>query len=262
MQFTYDRPELANKVILRRHSSTGMWEVCSPNKNSHPKNITENCSESLTLDCDSEVSVCADHAQEQHHSDLQTRGRHKLWVANRVETEKDSGVLNLANTANPSIRRRSPRSLQSPKQDQFLNSRTHKAVNKEKSINPQHVSMLEVTSNDGVCVVKRSLISKQKSIDKDFKSPRLCLSPALPCTYKISKSHYSSDNVRPNELLDCSTNKLQSDDCIGSRTRQRVTAEVQSNNQMNSTVTFVHSNESSSTISHKYPTRHKMTGQP
>lgn len=32
LMLTYDRPEMANKVILRRRPSTGTWEVCSQNQ--------------------------------------------------------------------------------------------------------------------------------------------------------------------------------------------------------------------------------------
>ena len=71
---TYDRPEMANKVTLRRRSSTGMWEVCSPGRSSgenverSPKTVAVGSdSQSHT---DSGDSRCSSKRTDAHYSEV------------------------------------------------------------------------------------------------------------------------------------------------------------------------------------------------
>ena len=251
MLLTYDRPELANKVILRRHSSTGMWEVCSPSKTTEPRKTSEiDCADVINSH-GSDISIDERLLQEQHPIDPQTRGTLSSFATNKIQSEKDCGVLSIIKSAEVAVKRRSPRSV---------HLSIHN-VDKKKPVDLDYVPLLEKTDSDGVGIVKHSSNSKRKSIDIDFKSPRLCLSPTLPYTYKFSRSQLSCDTIGSNDL-DTSSHKHETDGFIGSRTRHRVSTEAQSNNQIHCTVSSpIHFNESSSTTSHKYPTRHKMSGQ-
>lgn len=261
---TYDRPELANKVILRRHSSTGMWEVCSPNKNSQPNKLTN----LVVADSHNrEVSTYKEQVREPHHIDSQSKRRYSSQMADGVKSESDCGMLSIVSSNKQKVKRRSPRSLHLGNQDvdHLKEQQNPKAAWRKKNMDPDYMPLPRRTSSGGSSAVKTSPCSKRRSIDRDLKSPRLCLSPTLPYTCKLPKSQSSGDTVGTNHI-EISNSKFQNDDCIGSRTRQRITAQVQSKNQIvttsGSTISSPsHSSESSPTVSHKYPTRHKMTGQ-
>lgn len=233
MLLTYDRPELANKVILRRHSSTGMWEVCSPNKISQKGRRTENSSISTGDSVYDQVSTHEQITQEPVSVSSLSKERH---TGSTAVLEEDCAK---PSSYEQPMTLRSPRSIHVRNQEMLVEQETSKDVD--------FVMKLGHLSNVGVS-------TKLKHIERELKSPRICLSPAIPCTYRFPRSQSSSDI----EQIEC---KPESDDCIGSRTRQRVTAQVPSNNHIHSnSQTLVHSNENSPAITHKYPTRHKMTG--
>ena len=223
MLLTYDRPEASNKVILRRHSSTGMWEVCSPSKISAMDRRTE--SNSIE---DSQASACED--QEQHVKGLIRERR----TGNTTMLEEHF------------IKQISPRTVHIHNQEMLVEEETHTTSNIGKDID----TMKFEHGNGGSS-------GKLKRIERELKSPRICLSPAIPYTCKFPRSQSSCDVVESNEL----EHKAEVDSCIGSRTRQRATTQVPSNNHIHySSQSPVHSSENSPAITHKYPTRHKMTG--
>ena len=243
---TYDRPELANKVILRRHSSTGMWEVCSPSTSSK---MTEMGRVSVPHVHDSEASFGEEHPQEIHAQPL-TSNPH---VADKSNFENDCETLKCGRCTEQHVKRRSPRSLPLFNKDHLPEQLIPKAANRKKIMDPDYVPLFERTGSGGV--------SKQRNIDRDLKSPRLCLSPALPYTCIFARSQPNRSIVGSNQLY-TSAAELENDGCIGSRTRQRATNQAWSKNQNHSPSSSpVYSSESSPSAKHKYPTRRKTAGQ-
>ena len=256
---SYDRPELANKVILRRHSSTGMWEVCSPSKNNQRSNKTKiavNVTDTDSLD--NEGSHSKEQAQEPHLINLQSRGEHSPHEADIVKSEKAYGMPNVVSSNDQTLMERSPRSLQFHSHIVHLTEHQCHKPAKEKNLEPDYHLLFERATNDVGSSIKCSPNSKRKTIDRDFKSPRMCLSPALANTHLFPRSQSSDDIVSSNQLLETSTSKPQSD-CIGFRTRQRAKTQVLTSSS--SSIDSPPQSHEGSTISHKYPTRHKMTGQ-
>lgn len=236
---SYDRPELANKVILRRHSSTGMWEVCSPSKNNQCSNEMKiSVSVTDTDSNDSEGSHGKEQVQEPHITNLQSQGSH-----NSLEGDKAKpGILNFGNFNDETLERSSR--LQ----------QCHKPAI-EKNLESNYQLLLEGATSDGGSPVNCSPTSRQKSLDRDLKPPQVCLSPALACTFP-PKIQSKVDHMSSNQIVESSTSKPQSD-CIGFRTRQRAKSQVLTTT--NSSVSSP--SDKVSTVSHKYPTRHKVTGQ-
>lgn len=204
--------------------------------------------------CDSGASVRKEHPQDVDPQSLTNSSN----VPNRLEYENDYVILKAVNSDEQPLKQRSPRSLPLSSKDCLPDKQTREAANIKKLMDPNYAPWLERASSVDVSAVKFSPCSKQRSFDRDLKSPRLCLSPALPYT---CKSQHNCVVVGSNQLH-TSISEVQIDDCIGSRTRQRATAQTKSKTRSHSIVSSpVHYGDSSPTIRHKYPTRHKTTGQ-
>lgn len=201
--------------------------------------------------------VIKEHSQDNDHQSLTNSSR----VANRLESENDSVILEAASSVIQPLKRRSPRSLLLSDNDLLPDERAHEAANKKKYMDPDYVPLLERASSGGVSAMKKvSPNSKRKSLDRDLKAPCLCLSPAVPYTCKFPKSQPNCIMVQSNQLH-TSISEVQIADRIQSKTQQHVTAQVQPKTRSHSTVSSpVHSSDSSPIIRHKYPTRHKTTG--
>ena len=243
---SYDRPELANKVILRRHSSTGMWEVCSPSKNSQCSNemkISVSVTDADSID--SEGSHSREQVQESHLTNLQSQGNHNSLEDDKAKPGEAYGLPSVGNFDDETLKARSPRLQQ-----------CHKSAI-EKNLESDYHLLLEGATSDGGSPINCSPTSRRKSLDRDFKLPQMCLSPALACTFP-PKSQSNDDHMSSNQRVESSTFKPQSD-CIGFRTRQRAKSQVLTTTD--NSVSSPSQSDKVSTVSHKYPTRHKVTGQ-
>lgn len=252
---SYDRPELANKVILRRHSSTGMWEVCSPSKKNHYSNDMKiSVSVTDTDSIDSEGSHSGGQVHESHAANLPSRGDHISLEEDEVEPGEADEIPNVASCYDQPLKQRSPGSLHFDTHDvQVKGQQCHKAET-EKNLESGYFLLKGATSNCG-SPINSSPAFKRKSLDRDFKLPRVCLSPALGFP-RISQSN--NDLRNSNQIVENSTSKHQND-CIGFRTRQCAKSQILSTS--GSSVSSPSPSDKGSTVSHKYPTRHKLTDQ-
>lgn len=256
---SYDRPELANKVILRRHSSTGMWEVCSPSKNNQCSNEMKiSVSMTDTDSIDSEGSRSRGQVQESHATNLQLQENHSSLEGDEVEPGEAHGMPNVASFSDQTLKGRSPRSLRCESHDIHLKGQKCHKAGTEMNLESDYHLLLEGVTSDGGNPVNCSPTSKRKSLDRDFKLPRVCLSPALAYNCFIPRSQSNDDHRSSNKAVESSTSNLQSD-CIGFRTRQRAKSQVLTTS--GSSVSSRSQPDKGSTVSHKYPTRHKVTDQ-
>ena len=253
---SYDRPELANKVILRRHSSTGMWEVCSPSKNNQCSNEMKiSVSMTDTDSIDSEGSHSRGQILESYTTNLQSQGHHSPLEDDEVESGEAYGTYNVASFGDQTLKERSPRSLQCESHDIHLKGQQCHTAGTEKNLESDYHLLLEGVTSDGGSPVNSSSTSKRKSLDRDF---RVCLSPALAYTCFSPRSQSNDDHRSSNKVVEGSTSNVQSD-CIGFRTRQRAKSQVLTTS--GSSVRSRSQPDKGSTVSHKYPTRHKVTDQ-
>lgn len=252
IMLSYDRPELANKVILRRHSSTGMWEVCSPSKKSqHSNEMKISVSMTDTDSIDSEGSRSGEQVLETHAVNLQSRGDHNSLEGDEVEAGEADGMPSIASFSDQTLKRRSPGSLHFDSNDIHVKGQQCHEAETEKNSETDHFLLEGVTSDCG-SPVNCSPASKRNSLDRDIK---LCLSPALSFS---RKSQSNNDRRNSNQVVESSTSKHQND-CVGFRTRQCAKRQILSTS--GNSVSFPSPSDKGSTVSHKYPTRHKLTDQ-
>ena len=254
IMLSYDRPELANKVILRRHSSTGMWEVCSPSKK---KQCSNEISVSVT-DTDSTVSEgshSGGQVDESYATNLQSQGNLISLEDDEAEPGEADGMSNVTSFSDQTLKARIPRSLQFESHDIHVKGwQCHKAETETDLESDSHLLFDGMTS-DGGNTVNFSSTTRRKSLDRDFKQPRVCLSPALGFS---PRPQSNNDHGSSNQVVESYTSKLQND-CIGLRTRQRAKTQVLTTS--GSSVSSPSQPDKGSTVSHKYPTRHKVTDQ-
>ena len=252
IMLSYDRPELANKVILRRHSSTGMWEVCSPSKKCQRSNEMKiSVSMTDTDSIDSEGSHSGGQVLETHAANLQSRGHHNSLEGNKVEPGEADGMPSIASFSDQTLKRRNPGSLHFDSHDIHIKGQQYHKAETERNSETDRFLLEGVTSDCG-SPVNCSPASKQNSLDRNIK---LCLSPALGFP---RKSQSNNNHKNSNQVVESSASKHQND-CVGFRTRQCAKRRVLSTS--GSSVSFPSLSDKGSTVSHKYPTRHKLTDQ-
>lgn len=188
---SYDRPELTNKVILRRHSSTGMWEVCSPNKSTQRSNETKS---SVSLkdanSSDSEGSCSRKQVPVSHLSDLQSR-RNQFAQKDELAIARSVNHLNL--------RERSPRLLRHDSHIIHLQEQQCCKATVVKNLEFNHRLLLEKNASDGDSIVNCSQSSKRKTIDRDLISSQVTFSSAH--AYLFARSQSSDHFIGSNEIV-------------------------------------------------------------
>ena len=202
---TYDRPETANKVILRWRPSTSTWEICSPTTNHDPLSLAET------------------------ENELRKESR-RYGFCKRENAGEDS-------------RRSSPR-IQYKSDSKHTHKAVHGGHRANLSINTaidsvasaNRTSPCSPTLQSEMDLRHQSNSSDHKFLESDCRDFKSEHKTPPPSRKEIKAARQKSPDV--------SSNHVEADDSISSRTRQR----------------SLHVNEEVTSPNHKYPTRHKFTG--
>ena len=231
---TYDRPEMANKVILRRRPSTGTWEVCSPSP-AHAPPTSPTTSNDKSRRNERTLPMHLKHMhkhQQDSHSDSNRVVSPPVgprYLSSSKSVNFDSQPVTPP-PASPQLRV-SPR-LVHAQSDMARHQSRSKPISKHhspKSEDPDYTPELSRQTSSG------------GTIDVDYKLQ----SPVRNENEELATLLSSKEAASPSASLD---NSVGDDDSISSRTRHRASQVA------------IAQLELEKSPNHKYPTRLKLAG--